>query len=333
MAQESEKGPSLGKKAPAGAKPFKRFNIQSMMVKVLYGLAPCMVGAVYFFGWRALVLACVVFVAGIAAEAAFTWRAKKPVTSAVFVTCLIYTLSLPPTVPFWIAVVGIVFGVIFGKMAFGGTGHNIYNPAMAGRCFIYVAFPVAMTNTWAAPFEGAAAGFGAWAPGVDAITSATPLAALYQGQGSVDWLNLLLGNTSGSLGETGILLIVAGGIFVLWTKAANWRLFAAYMLGGFLATLALILMGVPNPGGLFTFFLAGSFLFGAFFIVTEPISGPKTNQGRWIYGFVVGALVIVLRRYSNFSEGVMFAILLGNTFVPILDIAVKSRMQKAKARA
>jgi Na+-transporting NADH:ubiquinone oxidoreductase subunit B len=149
----------------------------------------------------------------------------------------------------------------------------------------------------------------------------------------VDWLNLLLGNTSGSLGETGILLIVAGGIFVLWTKAANWRLFAAYMLGGFLATLALILMGVPNPGGLFTFFLAGSFLFGAFFIVTEPISGPKTNQGRWIYGFVVGALVIVLRRYSNFSEGVMFAILLGNTFVPILDIAVKSRMQKAKARA
>lgn len=300
-----------------------------MMMKVVYGLIPCVAGSLYFFGWRALLVLGVVLLAGILAEGAFTWRAGKPVSSAVFVTSIIFTLSLPPTVPLWIAVVGVVFGVVFGKMAFGGMGHNVYNPAMAGRCFIYVAFPVAMTSSWVSPFASGAGGLASFVP--DAVTSATPLRVLYQG-GTETLAPLFFGNVSGSLGETSVLLILAGGIYILVTKAANWRLFAASVIGGLAATGVLMLMGQP-VAGIPAFLLAGSFLFGAFFVVTEPISGPKTNEGRWIYGILVGALIIVLRRYSNFAEGVMFAVLFGNTFVPILDIGIRALKARKKATA
>lgn len=142
----------------------KTFMMQPMMINVVVGLIPCALASIYFFGLRSLVMLAVVLVFGIASEAIFTLPQGKPITSAVLVTCFIYTLSLPPTTPFWIAVLGVVFGVVFGKMVFGGFGYNPFNPAMVGRCFVYLAFPIALTNRWVDPFSGGPAGFLRWSP-------------------------------------------------------------------------------------------------------------------------------------------------------------------------
>lgn len=301
-----------------------------MMIKVIYGLLPCFLGSVYFFGLRSVAVALVVLLFGVAVEAAFTIPQGKPVTSAVFVTCLIFSLSLPPTIPLWMAAVGIVFGVVFGKMVFGGFGYNVYNPAMVGRCFVYITFPVALTNRWVAPFAAPAGGFLGWSPPADAISSATPLQLLRTG-GDLPLSHLFWGNISGSFGETSAVLILVGGLFILYTKVAPWRLALSCLLGGFITAWLLHAAGVPGVPNPITLLLAGSFLFGALFVVTEPISGPKTKPAQWIYGFTIGGLIIVLRRYSNFPEGVMFCVLFMNTFVPIMDIAVRTVQQKKKA--
>jgi len=311
-----------------GPKPPKKlFMIQPMMMKVIYGLLPCLAASVYFFGFRALAVSAVVLVAGVLAEAMFTWRQGKPVTSAVFVTCAIFSLSLPPTVPFWMAAVGIVFGVVFGKMVFGGFGYNVYNPAMAGRCFVYIAFPVALTNTWWEPFHGGPGGLTSWGPAVDAVTRATPLHLLRAGQ-DVPLQSLFFGNISGSMGETSALLVLLGGVYIIAVKSAPWRLAVSCLLGGGVTSVILRAAGVPSMPDPLAFLLAGSFLFGAFFVVTEPVSGPKLKEAQWIYGFLIGALTIVLRVFGNFSEGVMFCVLFMNTFVPVLEKAVKSLKQK-----
>ncbi|MBW1799507.1 MAG: RnfABCDGE type electron transport complex subunit D [Deltaproteobacteria bacterium] len=299
------------------------------MIRVCLGLVPLVLAAIYLFGWRALALVIVVFVFGIATEALFTFRQDKPVTSAVFVTCLIFSLSLPPAIPFWMAVVGIVFGVAIGKMVFGGFGRNVFNPAMAGRCFIYITFPLQMTNRWVDPMREGAAGFSVWSPAHDALTGATPLAQLTKGL-SYPLKALFFGNIPGSLGETSALLILLGGLYIIYKKAAPWRLALSCLLGGIILSGLLHGIGVATiPSPLYTMF-AGSFLFGTAFVVTEPVSGPKTKPAQWIYGFMIGGLTVVLRGFSNFSEGIMFSVLLLNAFVPILDQAVR-QIQEAKS--
>ncbi len=310
--------------------PEKLFQIQKVMLRVCYGLVPLVVLAVYIFGWRSLALILVVFVFGIAAEAAFTYPRGKPVTSAVFVTCLIFSLSLPPTLPFWMAILGIIVGVAIGKMVFGGFGQNVFNPAMVGRCFIYITFPLQMTNTWIRPMWGGAAGFGHWInPAADAVTSATPLVGLREGI-YPPLQELILGRIPGSMGETSALLIILGGLYILYKKAAPWRLALSCLLGGLVLSGVLHGAGIPSVASPVPALLSGSFLFGAMFVVTEPISGAKTNPGQWIYGFVIGGLTIVLRGFSNFSEGIMFSVLIMNAFVPILDQTVHRFQERRK---
>lgn len=309
--------------------PKKLFLIQPMMIRVCYGLIPCLIGSVYFFGLRSLVLTALVLVFGIATEAAFTLPQGKPITSAVFVSCLILALSLPPTTPFWIAVIGIVFGVVFGKMVFGGFGHNVFNPAMVGRCFIYITFPIVMTNRWVEPFWEKYAGFTAWFPPIDALTTATPLSVLKAGQ-DFPLKKLFVGNISGSLGETAVWLILLGGIYIIVTKSAPWRLAVSCLLGGIVVSSILRVAGIHGVADPLTSLVAGSFLFGAFFVVTEPITGPKTKAAQWIYGFVIGGLTIVLRRFSNFSAGIMFSVLFMNMFVPIMDLTANEIKGKRK---
>ena len=309
--------------------PEKPFLIQKPMQRVCYALFPLVVASVYLFGWRSLALIAIVFVFGIGSEAVFTFPEAKPVTSAVFVTCLIFSLSLPPTVPFWMAVIGIIAGVVLGKMIFGGFGQNVFNPAMVGRCFIYITFPVEMTNRWVQPMWGGLAGFNHWSAPADAITQATPLIELKSGV-SFHWQDLLVGATAGSLGETSAFLILLGGAYIIYRKAASWRLAAACLLGGTLLSGMLHLSGfsaVPSP---LSTVLSGSFLFGCAFVVTEPISGPKTDAGKWIYGFIIGGLTVILRGFSNFSEGIMFSVLIMNSFVPIMDQTVRKITEAKK---
>lgn len=311
-------------------KPDKLFLKQKVMVRVCYALAPLVLASVYLFGWRSLALVLAVSVFGIAGEAMFTWREGKPVTSAVFVTCLIFSLSLPPTIPFWMAVVGVLAGVVLGKMAFGGFGRNVFNPAMMGRCFIYVTFPVEMTNQWVDPISGGPAGFGRWTTLPDAVTTATPMVALRQGA-DLPLEKIFFGFTSGSLGETSAFLILPAGIYLLCTKAASYRLALSCLAGGVALSGLLHALGVPAVPSPVLSLVSGSFLFGTVFVVTEPISGAKTPAGQWIYGFLVGALTMVLRGYSNFSEGIMFSVLIMNAFVPILDRAVQQMKGPSKA--
>jgi Na+-transporting NADH:ubiquinone oxidoreductase subunit B len=304
------------------------FLMQKVMLRVCYAVLPLVFASVYLFGWRSLALVAVVLGFGIATEGLFTLRQGKPITSAVFVTSLIFSLSLPPMVPFWMAVVGIVAGVALGKMVFGGFGQNVFNPAMVGRCFLYVTFPIEMTNQWAGPVWGGAAGFGRWSLSPDAVSQATPLVELRKGL-SVPLEHLFLGNTAGSLGETSALLILLGGIYLIYKKAAPWRLAASCLIGGILVSTFLHSFGIAAVPSALVTLLSGSFLFGSVFVVTEPISGAKTEYGQWIYGFMVGGLTVVLRGFSNFPEGVMFSVLIMNAFVPLIDQTVR-RTQVAK---
>jgi Na+-transporting NADH:ubiquinone oxidoreductase subunit B len=311
--------------------PKKLMMMQKPMLRVCYALIPLVLASVYLFGWRSILLIGLVLLCGIVTEALFTVPRKKPVTSAVLVTGMIFTLSLPPTIPFWMAVIGIVVGVALGKMVFGGFGQNVFNPAMVGRCFIYITFPLQMTNRWVEPFWGGWGGLTKWSGSMDSLTQATPLEVLRQGD-YIPWQDLLLGHTSGSIGEMSAVLILLGGLYIVIKKAASWRLVLSYLLGGIIGSGILRMAGfdqIPDP---LTTLMAGSFLFGAFFIVTEPVSGAKTKSGQWIYGMMIGSLIVVLRGFSNFSEGVMFSVLIMNAFVPILDQTIRQIQAKKKAK-
>lgn len=302
------------------------------MMRVCYALTPLVFASIYLFGWRSLVLMGIILLCGMITEALFAIPKGKPVTSAVFVTGMIFALSLPPTLPFWMAIVGIIVGVAVGKMMFGGFGQNVFNPAMVGRCFIYITFPLQMTNRWVEPIWGGWGGFAGWSASLDTISRATPLVKLRQG-GFIPWEDLISGHTSGSLGETSALLILAGGLFIIARKAASWRLALSCLLGGIACSGILRLAGFSNIPSPFATLLAGSFLFGSFFVVTEPVSGAKTKPGQWIYGGLTGTLIVILRGFSNFSEGVMFSVLIMNAFVPILDQTVRYLQTRKKAKA
>jgi Na+-transporting NADH:ubiquinone oxidoreductase subunit B len=310
---------------------------QPPMRRVLYALVPLVSASVWFFGWRALVVVATVNLAAFLTEFVFTRFTKAEATSAVFVTGTLLALSLPPTIPIWIAAVGAVFGVVFGKMVFGGFGRNVFNPALVGRVFIYVSFAGPMNARWAAPatvatgnlsFPWGPGGFARWAS--DALTGATPLRALREGT-RVGLLPLLWGNVAGSIGETSAVLILLGGLFIVWKKAANWRIVAAEAAAFLTLQLAFWIAGVRNAADPLTALLSGSVLLGLFFMATDPVSASQTQGGRWIYGALVGALTVLIRTFSIWPEGTMFAILLGNTFAPIVDWLVRERQRKRKA--
>lgn len=303
------------------------------MRKVLYALLPIIGAAVYFFGWRVLLVIATAVLAGGVAEWVFVRRNDKPISEAVFVSAVLYALTLPVRTPLLIVAIGIIFGIVFGKMVFGGFGRNVFNPALVGRAFIYVNFPAFLTGQWTKPFTSSLGGLtafvGEYVP-ADALSSATPM-LLYRSAGqAVSTINLLLGNISGSIGETSALIIIIVGIYLLYSKTASWQIMLA-MIGGFLvADSAFYLLGatsVPNP---LVGVLSGGVLFAAVFMATDPISSPKTKEAKFIYGALIGIVTVVIRGFALFAGGVMFAVLIGNTFAPILDELVKYLKAKKK---
>jgi RnfABCDGE-type electron transport complex D subunit len=301
----------------------KPFLFQKPMLRVCLALVPIQLASVWLFGWRTLALSLFSIGAALATEAVFAWPRKQPITSAALVTGLIFALSLPPTLPFGMAALGAAAAIGLGKMMFGGFGRNVFNPAMVGRCFIYITFPLQMTGRWAAPLTDGIGGFAAWSGALDSATRATPLIELRSGGGPA-WDALLLGRTAGSLGETSAILILLGGIYLIIRRTASWRLMVSCLAGAAAASVLLRLFGAASIPPLPQTLLAGSLLFGAVFVVTEPVSGPKTQSGQWIYGLLIGALIVILRGYSNFAEGVMFSVLILNAFVPLLDQSIRA---------
>jgi len=292
-----------------------------MMRKVIYALIPLILAGIYFYGWRTLFLLLAVTFVACLVEWIFVRKTTKKISEAVIVTAILYTLTLPPRVPYYVAIIGIIFGVLFGKMVFGGFGKNPFNPALVGRAFIYVNFPRVMTMEWIKPSPGLLGNLTKYT--VDTISQSTPLLDFRASGEMLSLHKIFFGNIAGSIGETSAVLIIIGGLYLLYTKTASKETVIG-LLGSFvLISGSMYLMGVeqiPNP---LYGMLSGGLLFGAFFMATDPISSPKTKEGKYIYGAIIGLITVVIRGFALFAGGMMFAILIGNTFAPIIDEMVK----------
>lgn len=311
-----------------------KFMKQTLMRKVVYALMPIVFLGIYFFGWRVATLLLVVSFFGCLTEWVFVRKTTKKITEAVLVTNILFTLTLPPSTPYWIAIIGIIFGVLFGKMVFGGFGKNPFNPALVGRAFIYVNFPEFLTVRWTSPIGGILGGFTRYiGEPIDAITQSTPMLIFRASGEELPLMKLLLGNISGSIGETSALLIILCGIYLIYTKTAAKETIFSVLIGFLGMNSALYFLGfeqIANPiFGLF----AGGILFGAVFMATDPISSPKTFEGRIVYGLLIGMITVIIRGFALFAGGIMFAILIGNTFAPIIDEAVNAIKASKKAKA
>ncbi len=346
-------------KAKPKAEP-KLLQKQGAMSRVPLALVPCTAGAVYYFGWYCLFLVVLANLTGFIVEYIFARRAGKPVSEAVFVTATLFALVMPPIVPWYVVVIGMVFAVMFGKMVFGGFGKNIFNPAVAGRAFVYVCFPIALTGAWAPAADGVWGALNRWTTvdSVDSISGATPMAYLKAGQIKLESSDktqseiphnlaqdasvllkktallkgLLFGRMPGTLGVTSAILICIGGIYLFITKTASRATILSIILTYVFWNELLYRFGVEPVPGAWPAVLGGGFLFGAFFMATDPVSSPRTDPARIIYGIIIGTSTMVIRNFSIFNGGLMFSILIGNMFAPILDNIVRSFQAKKKAK-
>jgi len=339
--------------APVAPKKKSWLKPQPMMRKVEYALMPALLGAIYFFGWRTLAIVIWVAIVGAATEYFMSKKRGDPVTEAVFVTSLLLGLSLPPTIPFWQAGVGMFVAILFGKEVFGGFPRNVFNPAIVGRGFLYVCFPVDMTSRFTAVWNGLPAGFTHWGArlqldGIDAVSAATPMWSRRDFGYEARLLDLVTGNignvftgtdgvqrvlTAGSVGEVSALLLLIGGAYLLWTKTAQWRLTVSTLAGAIVsATVFRYLLGADAVPPVLWTLCSGAMLYAAFFMVTDPISAPKNKKAQWIYGAFIGTMIVFLRWKAVFAGAVAFAILLGNTLAPTLEMIFKAQKKKADAK-
>ena len=337
--------PEEPKPKPAKKKP-RWLMTPPMMRNVLIACVPAICGGVYRFGWRTLAVLAVSTIVGVMSEGVFVWPKGKPANGSVLVSALLFALILPPTIPLWMVAVGIAFGIVFAKMAFGGFGANVFNPAMSARCFVYICFPMAMTAHWVEPATAPEHPKGVQTWLVDQVTMATPLDAYKARQaagaaGKLDdpstprlpgYSAMFLGRRAGCIGETSVLLILLGAAFMLARKTASWQIMVACIVGCTAAATVLWLMAPARVGDPLFQLLAGGFAFGTVFMATDPISAARTGPGKWIFGAMVGALTVVFRGYSSFSCGFMFAILIMNAFNPTLDSLVAD-WQKGQKKA
>jgi len=279
-----------------------------MYIVVIALMFPTAAG-VYFFGYHALSVIAVSIVTAVLTEYGIKKLRKRAfvMDGSAIVTGLLLALILPPTIPLWMVAAGSIFSVAIVKEAFGGLGHNIFNPALGGRAFMTASFSAEMT-TWVLPM-----GFAA-----DAITSATPLSERFIWEGSKLSLykELFLGNTNGSIGETSVLLILIGGLLLIALRIIDWRIPLVYI--GTVALFTLVL----GQDAIFHI-LTGGLMLGAFFMATDYVTSPLTHKGRLIFGIGAGILTVVIRRFGGLPEGVAFSILLMNAVTPLIDRYVK----------
>ena len=288
------------------------FTTRRMMTDVLIALVPLVVMSVYVFRMFAVTQLAICVVACLAAEFVFVKMRSKPVTlndlSAV-VTGVIIALSLPGTAPWYVGVLASVVAIGIGKVIFGGLGMNIFNPAMVGRAFVMIAFASAMGASAYINADGT----------IDAMSMATPLTAFKQSGVATSILDLFVGVTNGSLGETSAFACLLGGGYLLYRKTASWEIPA-----GILSAVVVISFLADMSGGFGGRFVlhqlfGGALLFGTFFIATDPVSSPVTPKGKWIFGMGTGSLIMVIRLFSGYPEGVMFAVLLMNAMTPLIN--------------
>ncbi len=301
-----------------------------IMWTVVASLAPVVVAATWWFGVSALILLAGATLGAVATERWFGPGGTLRDGSAA-ITGLLLGLTLPASVPLWVAVIGGAFSIAFGKLIFGGLGQNVFNPALLGRAFLQAAFPTVMTtwptrpetwgtlagDTFALPFMSGDA--------VAALTGATPLGLMKFESVGTEVARLAVGATGGSLGETAAIAILAGGAWLAAKRYLDWRIPVSI-----LATVAVLSQVVrwidpSSPGPLFMLF-SGGLMLGAVYMATDMVTSPTTPTGAWIYGVGIGALVVLIRLWGGLPEGVMYAILLMNAMVPFIERATKPRV-------
>tara|TARA_B100000700_G_scaffold2547_2_gene3067 strand:- start:305 stop:1480 length:1176 start_codon:yes stop_codon:yes gene_type:complete len=342
---------STDKQTSSGPHVRDNMDIKRVMFSVVIALIPCYLFGAYNIGYlnalatdvsRSLIdnfifgmsyvlpVLIVTFVSGAICELSFAIIRKHEVNEGFLVTCALIPLTMPPDVPLWQVFIGTAFGIIIGKEIFGGVGTNIFNPALTARAFMYFAFPTKMS------------GDKIWAVGPDGYTGATALAIpanpteydtasnlLNQStQFDFSLWNMFWGLIPGSIGETNKLIILIGAAFLIYIGIASWRTMLASVIGlVFTASIFNLLSGYSTNAMLtitpLEHLLIGSFLFGVVFMATEPVTSAHTEKGKWIYGFMIGVLTVLIRSINPaYPEGVMLAILIMNMFGPLIDYYV-----------
>ncbi|MBI4539942.1 MAG: RnfABCDGE type electron transport complex subunit D [Gemmatimonadetes bacterium] len=308
----------------------------NIMWTVVASLVPIIAAATYFFGPSALLVVAASTLGALATER-LLGRQGSLLDGSAAITGILLGLTLPPGFPLWMAFLGGLFGIAFGKLIFGGLGQNVFNPALVGRAFLQAAFPTAIT-TWSAPgsawetlrssnlvlplMSATAGGTGA----ADAVTAATPLGLMkFEAKGTAPW-ELVIGNTSGSLGETSALLILLCGAYLALRNYLNWRIPASIFATVAVVSGALHLVAASRfPGPLFMLF-SGGLMLGAVYMATDMVTSPVTNLGCWIFGAGIAVLVVIIRQWGGLPEGVMYSILFMNALVPFINRVTQPRV-------
>ncbi|MCF8242670.1 MAG: RnfABCDGE type electron transport complex subunit D [Melioribacteraceae bacterium] len=287
-----------------------RWSTKQAMWMVVFALIPSIISAVVFFGFYQLLIIAVSVGFAVGTEAAIKAIRKRPITimdGSGIITGLLLALILPPNFNLAFTAIGSVVAIGIGKEIFGGLGYNIFNPALVGRAFLQASFPVPMT-TWTAPNYT-----------VDAVTTATPLSAFKFDKVAADLSDLFIGNIGGSTGETSSIAVLIGGIVLIGAGVVNWRV-PVSMIAGILVFGGIFYFidpaAYPNP--VFHLF-AGGFLFGALFMATDWVTSPLTSKGMIIYGLGIALVLVIIRLFGGLPEGVMYAILFMNSFVPLIN--------------
>ncbi len=296
------------------------YNADSVFANMVHG-------ALFFFP-----IYITVFVVGGFWEVLFAIIRRHEVNEGFFVTSILFTLTLPPAVPLWQAALGISFGVVVAKEIFGGTGKNFVNPALAGRAFLFFAYPAEMSGdtVWTAVdgFSGATALGLAAGGGIAAVQ-----------QAGISWTDAFLGNIQGSMGEVSTLAILIGGAFLVYTRIASWRIVAGVMVGMVaLSSLLNLIASDTNPMFAMPWYwhlVTGGFAFGMMFMATDPVSASMTEIGRWVFGILIGVMVVLIRVVNPaFPEGMMLAILFANLFAPLIDhFVMRANIKRRRLRS
>ncbi|MEG1616558.1 MAG: RnfABCDGE type electron transport complex subunit D [Bacteroidales bacterium] len=289
-------------------------TVSGAMYGVLIALIPALLASFYFFGLGAVIVtltsaaACVLFEYLIQK---FVFKKKTTICDgSALLTGVLLAFNVPSNLPIWIILIGALVSIGVAKLSFGGLGNNIFNPALVGRVFLLISFPVQMTS-WPVPGQLTAY--------TDAVTAATPLAMIKFGtERSFDTMNLIFGQIGGSIGEVSAIALLLGLAYMLWKKIITWHIPVAI----FASVIVMSLIVGLNP---IEQLFAGGLMLGAIFMATDYVSSPMTHRGMLIYGVAIGALTVIIRKFGAYPEGMSFAILIMNAFTPLINTYVKPK--------
>ncbi len=305
-------------------------TVKKLMYGVVYALVPALVISVYFFGIGALIVTSISIVSCMAFEyliQKYLMNARPSITDgSALVTGLLLAFNLPTNLPWWIIIIGALVAIGVGKMSFGGLGTNPFNPALVGRVFLFISFPAQMTS-WPEPIVSRL-------QYADATTGATPLGVVKEGLNAgvpvsrlmeqiPGYMELFIGHMHGCLGEISALALIAGGLYMLAKKIITWHIPVSIFLSVFLFTGILWLINPYDNADPLFHLLTGGLVLGAVYMATDYVTSPMVPKGMWIYGTGIGVITVAIRVWGAYPEGVSFAILIMNAFVPLINKYVK----------